>query len=421
MYWNNLFITFSLVKIYAYETMLYSIGYTDKTCYLRNLINKGSKHNVLFIKIAQSMMGYGLLSSDAVEIIKQNTHSVCVEDDEIDIILLEKIKKDYNITLLSEIHFHAGMIAVVYLGLMDDKKVVIKIKRQNIENRLIMSCEHVDFIYRIVNVFSRFSNFIKLIMLSIQSITGTAPYIISQCNFDVEIDALITTKKEIADYPLILQNIVIPSVYNKPADVENVNFIVMEYLEGEFSNDVAIDKRTAYLEKIMKYSILMGWFFTYYHTDMHCGNLICMKDEKVGLIDFGMVIKMSEFSKEGLRFITEINQNRIEKQYAFKCINYICKEKTDLTLLSDTQISELNLIINEIIYNISIGCFTERDIVIAIEKFRDILKKKMIINLEMFIILISAAMLNSTLRVLSNEDTTIIDNIVQKVCMEIMD
>ena len=130
---------------------------------------------------------------------------------------------------------------------------------------------------------------------------------------------------------------------------------------------------------------------------------------------------MSEFSKEGLRFITEINQNRIEKQYAFKCINYICKEKTDLTLLSDTQISELNLIINEIIYNISIGCFTERDIVIAIEKFRDILKKKMIINLEMFIILISAAMLNSTLRVLSNEDTTIIDNIVQKVCMEIMD
>ncbi len=258
-------------------------------------------------------------------------------------------------------------------------------------------------------------------MLSIQSITGTTPYIISQCNFDVEIDALITTKKEIADYPVILQDIIIPSVYNKPTDVQKTEFIVMEYLEGDFSNEIDVDKRPEYLDKLLKYYTLMGWFFTYYHTDVHCGNLICMKDNKLGLIDFGMVIKMTEFSKEGLRFITDINQNRIDKQDAFKCINYICKEKTDLRMLSDTQKSELNLIINEIIYNISIGRFTERDVVISVDKFSDILKQKMIIDLEMFIILIAAAMLNSTLRVLSNGDNTIIDHTFQNVCKEIMD
>ena len=90
-------------------------------------------------------------------------------------------------------------------------------------------------------------------------------------------------------------------------------------------------------------------------------------------------------------------------------------------MLKDTQKSELNLIVNKIIDDIATGCFTERDVVIIVDKFSDILNQKMIINLEMFIILIAAAMINSTIRVLSNGDSTVVDNTFQKACMEIMD
>lgn len=423
MYFANFFTLCSLLSIYAYETFFYSLGFIDMTTYVRNLINKGSKHNVLLIKIAQSLMGFGEFPPEIVEILKQNTHSVQVLDDDVDIIKLERIKADYNIQLLDEKPFHSGMIGVVYLGLLNDKKVIIKVRRTNITERIEHACKNINFMYNLVSKFSKFNKFVKSLVLSMQSITQTTEYLLLQCNFEHEINAMRVTQNDIDNHPLILKNICIPKVYNKPEDIKDTNFIIMEYFDGVFSNDLKDqNEKTQYLEELLKYATLMGWFFTYYHTDIHCGNVIYMKDEdilKVGIIDFGMVVKLSEHSKEGLRYIGDIHNGVVTQEYCYKCINYIVKDRIDYETISTEQKTFLNDALKEIVLKIGNGTFDEKHLLLFIDEYSSFLKKDIIVDLEMFLVLISANMVNSTIRVLAGYDNKIIDSTFNKIMLEL--
>ncbi len=414
--------TFSIGAIILYEKIIHSLGYTDTTTYVRNLVNKCSQYNVLCVKITQSMMGFGMFPPEFVEVFKQNTHSVNVNEDEIDIITLNKIKQEYNIEL-PEKHFHAGMIAVVYLGTMNGKKVIVKLRRNNIAERIRASCEHLFFLYNIIERASVFSKQLKTILLSLQTITHTSDYLISQCNFDCEIDAMRKSKEEVDNYPQILQNIVIPVVYNKPDDITDTGFIIMEYLDGVFSNDLTdMDERKQYLEDLIKYDVLMGWFFTYFHTDIHCGNVIYMKQEgqlKVGLIDFGMVIKTTEYMKDGLRLIGDIHQKRVPYDECYRCINHIFKDKIDLGKITDEQKEHANTKIKLLIDATAKNELTEQLFLTLIDEVCEILNKRLIIDLEMFLILISTTMLNSTLKVLAGYDASLIERLFNKVLLDI--
>lgn len=418
---KNTALTFSICRICLYEKILYSIGSIDKTTCVRNIIDKCSNHNVLIIKIVQSLMGFSVFPPDVVEILKQNTHSVRIEDSDIDIIELEKIKKDYNIELLSKTPFHAGMIGVVYSGIMNgNQKVIIKLKRNGIEEKMHKGCKHTFFMYNLLDKFAFLNKNLKTCLLSLKSITQTTDYLISQCDFANEIKAMQTTKSEVSDYPLVLQNIVIPEVYNTPDDIPNTNFIVMEYLEGVFANDLTdMNERSQYLEELLKYNLLMAWLFTYYHTDLHCGNVIYMKDGKVGLIDFGMVVQTSDFMKEALRYFIDIQQKNIPLEEAYRCINYVITEKIDFSEINDDVRKWLNTLCVDLLDKLARGEFNEYVLFKVVDEVSIYFKRKLIIDREMFLVLISTAMLNSTIKVLSNYDTQLIEEITIKAYLGI--
>ena len=425
-YFRNWTTLFSLARIYAYETFVYTIGCRDMTTYVRNLVNKGSKHNVLLIKIVQSLMGFGAFSPEIVEVLKQNTHSVRVEEDEIDIIQLEKIKKDYNIRLLTEQHFHAGMVAVVYLGVMDnDQKVIIKLRRNNIKERIAYACTHVTFMYNLIRNLVQFSSFAKMVVMSLRSITKTSEYLVSQCDFDKEINYIQTTQREVLNYPAFLQNIRIPKVYNKPDDIPDTNFIVMEYFDGVFSNELTnMNEREQYLGDLITFNLLMGWFFTYHHTDIHCGNVIYMKNGDaltVGIIDFGMVIQFSDSMQEFTRRVGDIFQNRVPRNEAYKIINYLLVDKIRLDELTPEYIDFLNSHINRLIDKIVNGGVDERDLLLFIDDLSKLLQQNLEITLESFVLILSTAMLNSTFRVLAGYDDSVIDRITKRVLNEILE
>ena len=418
----NLSIIGSILGVCIHETMTHILGYTDKKNYINNIVNRSSKHNILIIKVIQSLMGTTIFSPHIVEILKQNTHNVCVDDEEIDIILLEKIKKDYNIKLITNKHFHAGMISIVYLGTMDNKKVIIKLKRKNIIDKVRSGCDNINFIYKLISIFPC-NDFIRTLLISFQSITQTSNYLISQCFFDNEINATITTQKEVGLYPL-LKNIVIPTIYNKHDDILNTDFIIMDYLDGIFCNEIAnLTEQHKYLEEIFKFSMLMSWFFTYYHTDMHNGNLIFMKENdvlKIGIIDFGMVNQINDFTREGLRLLSDINEKIVSKDEAFNIIKYI-SNNFDLETLNIEQKTYLNVKINELIIDIACGHFSEIQLYIFINDVNVFLNTNLTINLEIFIVLISSTMFYSTLHILAGNDDKIINIIYKKVMNEIME
>jgi RIO-like serine/threonine protein kinase len=380
---------------------------------------------VLCVKITQSMMGFGMFSPELVEVFKQNTHSVHVSDDEIDIITLNKLRKDYNIELPDK-HFHAGMVAIAYLGSMNGKKVIVKLRRNGITERIRRGCEHTIFMYNFIDQFTIFSKNLKMVLLSLKSITQTTDYLISQCDFGNEIIAMQTSLAETKEYPQLLQNIIIPEVYNKTDDIEGTNFIVMEYLDGVFANELTdMDDRLQYLEDLLKYNVLMGWFFTYYHTDIHCGNVIYMKQDgmlKVGLIDFGMVVKTSESVKEGLRFIGDIQQKRIPSNEAYRALKFIMDEERDVTRnLTTAQKDYLNEKMGYLIDCTAKNELNEQVLLQTIDEISTNINQKIIINLDFFLVMISTTMFNSTLKVLAGYDTQLIESRFNKVMLEILD
>ena len=45
------------------------------------------------------------------------------------------------------------MIALIYSGLLDDEKIIIKVMRKNIKNKLVLALEQIEFIINIIKWF----------------------------------------------------------------------------------------------------------------------------------------------------------------------------------------------------------------------------------------------------------------------------
>jgi predicted unusual protein kinase regulating ubiquinone biosynthesis (AarF/ABC1/UbiB family) len=369
------------------------------------------------------MTGSNMFSQHTNDLFKQYTHSAYIAEGEIDALMLDKIKKDYDIQLINDKPFHSGMIAVVYLGIMNNKKVIVKIKRKNITSRVKDGCSNVIFIYNILKHISWMNESLKEILLSIKVIEQTTEYLISQCNFEHEIEVMTTTQNEIREQEM-LNNVMVPTVYNKPDDIPSTNFILMEYFDGVFSNDLNdLEERTQYLKELLTYGILSTWVLTYYHTDLHSGNIIYMKENgilKVGIIDFGMVLKMSDTGKEFLKSFAEIT-NGVPKDNSIQIISTLLNINIDKNKLKAEEIQQIDDVYKKLALMISAGQGTDKEVFKIVEQLKSILKIKVKISLELFLIIISVSMANSTVVQLSKGDLKLVEETSKKVVSEILD
>ncbi len=113
------------------------------------------------------------------------------------------------------------------------------------------------------------------------------------------------------------EKVKIPASY---PDLSTERVLVMEWLDGAPLSDparvravgidlaeVARSGAEAYLEMIFQHGI--------YHADPHPGNLLLMQDGKIGLLDFGMVVRMDESVREAIEemllAIVEQDANRL--------------------------------------------------------------------------------------------------------------
>jgi predicted unusual protein kinase regulating ubiquinone biosynthesis (AarF/ABC1/UbiB family) len=306
---------------------------------------------------------------------------------------------------------------------MNNKKVVIKIKRKDITNRVKRGCSNIIFIYNILKHISWVNKTLEEVLLSIKVIEQTTEYLISQCNFEKEIEVMITTQNEIREQQM-LNNVMVPTVYNKPYDIESTNFILMEYFDGIFSNDIIdLDERKQYLKELITYGCLSMWVLTYYHTDLHSGNLIYMKENgilKLGIIDFGMVLKLSQIGRELIRAFNDISNDRFNHNNMINIISLMFNiDKNEINLEGIQQIED---IFKKTIKLIASGQADDKTSIKLIDTLKKILKNNELnISLELFLIIISISMANSTNTQLARGDFKLIDETVKNVVSEILD
>ena len=424
---DNTFILMTLGYIFIYEYTQHIFGITSvKECYT-NIINRSIKYNVLIVKIMQALTAKHELHPEIHAVLTENTHNVKYDEEELDQLLLDSICKNYEIRLLDNKPAHSGMISIVYLGEHDGKKVVIKMKRNNIANRIKIGSDNVNFIYNLLCTVFACNEKMLSQLESLKSITKTQEYLISQCDFGKEIDALITTKQEISTYA-ICNNVVIPQVYNTENDIEMANFIIMEFLDGRFASDLTDDvEQKTYYKIFAGFMAIHTWFSKYFHTDMHNGNVICMNDNgipKIGIIDFGMNVKMTkDIQKSLLDFSNIAYTTGFENAKVHKYINSFLIKPIDISKLSEKQLGIIDKAICYMAQQMQSGDLNEEHINKGYNEMADAITPQFefVFNMNFILVMLGVSMGNSTVKIMMKNDTESVAQILKELYFEIME
>ena len=189
-------------------------------------------------------------------------------------------------------------IGVVYKAqLLSGKKVVIKVRRPGIAKTINTDFEILLFI---VKRLEKASDEIKYLGLS-KMINDFFKSTKNELNFQVEAQNCERLKKnlEVIDKDGFL---IVPHVYREYSSQE---VLVLEFLDGIPFNEfhsleqlgpVVVERLLKSVE-LFTHTLLSDGFF---HADLHGGNFFVLSDQKIGLIDFGLMGTLSKKNRTNL-------------------------------------------------------------------------------------------------------------------------
>jgi ubiquinone biosynthesis protein len=216
--------------------------------------------------------------------------------DQVDPLPLEVIEKGISGSLgkpSSELYRHvdseplaSASIAQVHAAeLHDGRRVVIKVRRPGVRKRLTTDISILAFLARSVE-----SQFPEARMVDLPGILSEIDKSVrAETDFTIEAGNL----RRIRDNFVDEEDIHIPEVVD---ELTEAGVLTMERLDGipirdarEAGYDMDVVGR-AYLQSAFKMLFADGFF----HGDLHPGNVLVMKDGGLGLLDFGMIGRLSE-------------------------------------------------------------------------------------------------------------------------------
>ena len=252
-----------------------------------------------FVKLGQLLSSRpDLVPKDVAEELEKLRDRVSIVPfSEIRLILNEHFSKDISEVFesIDEEPIGAASMAQVYQAtLRGGTSVVIKVQRPGAWGVLQ---EDIEVLYTLARLLKRYvpesrvydpegviSEFSRLVELEV--------------NFVVEANNIHRFQVNFQDIPWVQ----IPEVYKEHSG-ERV--LVMEKLEGiSLSDGEALEKqgvdREKVLERVIRLYLQMVFKEGLYHGDLHTGNLFWLSDERLGLIDFGVVGRLSQKTQSAI-------------------------------------------------------------------------------------------------------------------------
>ena len=181
----------------------------------------------------------------------------------------------------------SGMISIVFEGLDKDGKLyVIKTKRIGIDEKIVKGLQQVkNIIYWIkwlpyLNMFS-----IDYIFNQFEST------MLSQLSFEQEIK----NHKKFKEINAYTDTIVVPELYEEYCTSTQ---IVMSKIEGTHYSGIneLNDKYAKQIIEMTAKNLIIDGFI---HSDLHGGNIIFTPDDKIGIIDFGLIMQLTVKDRQG--------------------------------------------------------------------------------------------------------------------------
>jgi len=292
-----------IVGIISYEYLKFAIlkfakEPTNRLELIKNISNRLEYENIVYVKIFQALcLNKDLLYPNEQEFLLKYTDNVPYSINDINYDLLDKLTRDYSITLTNSIPINSGIIGVAF-GAFDcsNNKVIVKMLKKNILMKFTNAFDELLY----VSYVCKYIPYIKYLKIT-KLLLDNREILLNQMNFIKEANAieLFTKKyKNNKEYRF-------PKVYREITEKYN-ELLVMENINGLKFNDIqhldtAIKEEFAYL--INKFNILGILYHSVIHCDLHCGNIFFYINNDnnnnnknnngspkymLGLIDFGI-------------------------------------------------------------------------------------------------------------------------------------
>jgi predicted unusual protein kinase regulating ubiquinone biosynthesis (AarF/ABC1/UbiB family) len=304
---NSWFIT-CCIGIFTRHYIIYKLSNKTPEDYnnmVKNITIKISTKNIFFTKIFQAFANNNnLVDKDLFNYFITYTDNVGYDTNEIDYDGLYDLiniatKHGDELILDSDIPIKSGNIALVYTGKLNGRNIVIKYRRNNINEK-----------------FNKSMNELKLLV----NISKKMPYL---C--DLNIDDLFEENLEIMTNQLDFLNevrnieifyekfkdvntICVPKVY-KYFTENNPCAIIMDKLEGKRIENILHEDKFEYSKILSRFNLKCVFYDAIYHADLHSGNVIFMKEmilrrtdcgngelvpiHKIGILDYGIIGTMT--------------------------------------------------------------------------------------------------------------------------------
>lgn len=376
----------------------YLFGIISYKVFIEGALDLLVKHNTLFIKLFQ------FLSANKHDYFRKYTNNSSYSPDDIDMGLLDEIKREYNITFYSNSNtpINTGMIALIFKGHINGVDVAVKIPRKNIRSRLESGFKELQWFYKIINFFYKDYPILSLVANFIEA----QDVILDQCSFETEIIAQNTMRRNLAELDHITDKLIVPKIYNHDGESR---FVITEFLEGIDCFSVDELDRDQYTKLIVIFAITQLFLTEVFHTDSHPGNLIFMKRDGVpilGIIDFGMHCYISRETRDGVTSIL----GSISKQYdvtkSYRFLEPFLLPKINFASYSEDIRNKINTISERMMPTITSGSVKEHEIVMYVKELCQLHPdfKKLSLNVETVQLVLAQACLLSTCHFLSDKE-----------------
>jgi ubiquinone biosynthesis protein len=304
---KNTLLLIKSIYIILIESIKYKLKITNQVETFNNITNKLSNLNILYTKLLQWIINDTIYFNDDI---KKNfekfTDNVEYNENDIDYLSLLELVNTHNIKLLSLKPIKSGTISVIFKGLLnDDKPVIIKIIKKNIQTKLI---ESIEF-FRLLGNISKYMPYISQFNLD-TLIRDNSKELLLQTNFINEVENIETFYNNFKNNT----SIVIPMVY-KNITSSNNNIIVMDYIDGISAYSIKHNEKDIYSRILYKFIFESIFQHEIFHGDLHPGNILFIKDNdkyKIGIVDYGIIGKINSDIKQN---ICVFFKRLIEKKY----------------------------------------------------------------------------------------------------------
>jgi len=313
----------NILFIFGTEALIYTF-YRDFPSFIDRLTIRLSSINILWVKVFQACaLNNSLIDDQINNKLLQFTDNAPWSYSDINLYNLIELSDKYNLLLKGgyEVPINAGMISLVFKAYdrnNNDKPVIIKMKRKNIEQQLNDAIDNLLFTMYVLSFIPVFNKY-----QIAEVVNKNIDIIRHQTNFLEEVENM----KRIKNNCKNLKYIKIPSAVKEVTE-EYPDCILMEYIEGIKINQIQKEDYEGFAKQVMKFGFVTTIVHGVTHGDLHGGNILFIKDKndekypyKIGVIDFGIIYEV-ENQYKGLIFdvLTQIFEST-PRESSIKLLN----------------------------------------------------------------------------------------------------